>query len=104
MTVPALGQTWHRSQTLVAALAVLGVKPASVRFVALSHVHPDHAGNVDESPDATVIIQKAERDYALTLPQKPFGPGHKIEPIEGDANTCESGSAARRMPRSAQRR
>jgi N-acyl homoserine lactone hydrolase len=44
----------------VAALAAIGVKPADVRNVALSHVHPDHAGNVEEFPDATVIIQKAE--------------------------------------------
>ncbi len=59
-TVPALGQTWHRTQTLAAALAALGVKPADVHYVAISHVHPDHAGNVEEFPDATLIIQKAE--------------------------------------------
>jgi N-acyl homoserine lactone hydrolase len=84
VTIPALGQRWHRTQTLVAALAALGVKPADVRYVAISHVHPDHAGNVDEFPGAILIIQKAEWDYAMTLPQKPFSPQHKVQPIEGD--------------------
>src|SRR5260370_12793967 len=83
-TVPALGQTWHRIQTLVAALAAFGVKPADVRYVAISHWHPDHTGNLDEFPDATVIIQKAEWDYAMALPQKPFSPEHKMQLIDGD--------------------
>src|SRR5262249_16616010 len=91
-TVPALGQTWHRTGTLVAALAALGVKPADVRYVAISHWHPDHTGNVDEFPDATVIIQKAERDYVITLPQKPFSPEHKMQQIEGDKALFGDGS------------
>src|SRR3974390_1371266 len=45
--VQATGQTWHRTQTLVAALAALGVKPPDVRYIAVSHVHPDHTGNID---------------------------------------------------------
>lgn len=84
VTVQALSQTWHRTQTLVGALAALTLKPADVRYVALSHVHPDHAGNVDAFPDATLIIQKAELEYAMRLTQKPFSDGHKIQPIEGD--------------------
>ena len=89
---PALGQTSHRTQTLVAALAALGVKPADVRYVAISHVHPDHAGNVGVFPDATLIIQKAEWDYAMTLPQKPFGPDRKAMQIEGDKDLLGDGS------------
>jgi glyoxylase-like metal-dependent hydrolase (beta-lactamase superfamily II) len=92
VTVPALGQTWHRTRTLVAALAGLGVEPADVRYVAISHVHPDHAGNVDAFPGATLIIQKAEWDYAMTLPQKPFSPQHKVQPIEGDKDLFGDGS------------
>src|SRR6516165_2882060 len=75
--VQATRQTWHRAQTLIAALAALGVKPGDVRYVAISHIHPDHVGNVEEFPDATLVIQKAEWDYAMTLPQKPFSPEHK---------------------------
>lgn len=91
-TVPTLGQTWHRAQTLVAALAALGVVPADVSYVALSHWHPDHTGNVDEFPGATVIIQKAEWDYAMTLPQKPFSLDHKKQLIEGDKDLFGDGT------------
>ena len=90
--VQATRQTWHRAQTLVVALAALGVKPGDVRFVAISHFHPDHTGNVDELPDATVIIQKAEWNYAMALPQKPFSPNHKAELVEGDKDLFGDGS------------
>jgi glyoxylase-like metal-dependent hydrolase (beta-lactamase superfamily II) len=90
--VPPIRQRWRRTQTLVAALAALGVKPADVRYVAISHVHPDHAGNVDAFPDATVIIQRAEWDYGMALPQKPFSPARKAQLIEGDKDLFADGS------------
>lgn len=90
--VPALGYTWYRDQPLVAELATVGVKPADIRYVVLSHTHPDHAGNVDEFPDAILVMQKAEWDYAQTLPQKPFGPDHKTELVSGDKDLFGDGS------------
>jgi len=84
VTVPALRQTWRRTQTLAAALASLGVEPADVRYVAISHVHPDHVGNVEAFADATLILQKAEWDYALSLPQRPFSPERKVMTLDGD--------------------
>jgi N-acyl homoserine lactone hydrolase len=91
-TVPALGMTWHRTKTLVAALVEVGVQPADVRQVAVSHVHPDHVGNVEEFPDATLIIQKAEWEYGLKLPLKPFSPEHRLQAIEGDNDLFGDGS------------
>jgi N-acyl homoserine lactone hydrolase len=91
-TVPSIGQTWHRSQTLLAALAALGVRPADVRYVAISHWHPDHTGNVSEFPDATVIVQKAEWDYAQQLPLKPFSSVKKMQLLEGDKDLFGDGS------------
>ena len=90
--VQATRQTWHRGQTLVAALAALGVKPGDVRYVAISHIHPDHVGNVEEFPDATLVIQKAEWDYAMTLPQKPFSTEHKAQLVAGDKDLFADGS------------
>jgi len=90
--VPALGYTWYRDQTLVAALAALGVKPADVRYLVLSHSHADHVGNVDEFPQATVIMQRAEWDYAMSQPQKPFSAEHKKELLEGDKDLFGDGS------------
>jgi N-acyl homoserine lactone hydrolase len=91
-TVQATGQTWHRSQTLIAALTALGVKPTDIRYVAVSHAHPDHVGNVDEFPDATLIVQKAELEDARKLPLKPFNPEHKTLQIEGDKDLFGDGT------------
>jgi N-acyl homoserine lactone hydrolase len=86
------GMTWYRTGTLLASLAALGIKPADVRYVAVSHSHPDHIGNVDEFPDATLIIQKAEWDFAMARPQKPFSPAHKAQLLEGDKDLFGDGS------------
>jgi N-acyl homoserine lactone hydrolase len=90
-TVPPLRQTWHRSGTLVAALAALGVSPTNVRYVAISHIHPDHVGNLDAFPAAVVIMQKKEWGAAMALPQKPFS-AHKTELLEGDKDLFGDGS------------
>src|SRR5579871_621770 len=90
--VPPLRQTWYRKQTLAASLASIGVKPDEVRYVAISHIHPDHVGNLDAFPDATVIMQKSEWDAAMTLPQKPFNPDHKTQLLEGDKDLFGDGS------------
>jgi glyoxylase-like metal-dependent hydrolase (beta-lactamase superfamily II) len=90
--VPALRETWHRAQTLMAALAAFNVKPADVRYLAISHAHPDHAGNVEEFPDATLIIQKAEWEYGLKLPLKLFNPEHKTQLLDGDKDLFGDGS------------
>lgn len=92
LTVKALGRTWHRSQTLAAALAGLGVKTADVRYLAISHVHPDHVGNADQFPNATIVMQKAEWEYGLKQPLKPFSPEQKTELLEGDKDLFGDGS------------
>ena len=92
VAVKALDETWHRERTLLSALAALGVKPADIRYVALSHAHPDHAGNVDEFPGATLIVQKAEWDFAVTLPQKLFRSERKKELVEGDTDLFGDGT------------
>ena len=39
---------WHRAKTLAAQLAQLGVKPTDIKYVAVSHSHPDHIGGAPE--------------------------------------------------------
>lgn len=90
--VQATGQTWHRDKTLLTSLAELDLKPSDVHYVAISHVHPDHVGNVNEFPNATMIIQKAEWEYGLKLPLKPFGVDQKAELVEGDKDLFGDGS------------
>src|SRR4030088_2800977 len=51
---------WYRPKTLASQLDALGVKPADVKFMAVSHTHPDHIGNVEMFPLAMLYVQEAE--------------------------------------------
>jgi N-acyl homoserine lactone hydrolase len=85
--------TASRAKTLAAQLAELGVKPADVAFVAVSHTHGDHIGNVDMFPSATLLIQKAEVDFAFA-PDKPppFERARPMRMLEGDLDVFGDGS------------
>jgi N-acyl homoserine lactone hydrolase len=52
-------------RTLRGQLAEIDVEPAAVTFLALSHLHIDHVGNLDLFPDATVLLQAAELEAAF---------------------------------------
>lgn len=47
-----------------AALEALGTKPASVKNVVLTHLHYDHAGNLDIFPNAKFHLQDREMAFA----------------------------------------
>ena len=49
-----------RTKTLAAQLDALGVKPADIKGMAISHTHPDHIGNVELFPQTMLYVQKAE--------------------------------------------
>lgn len=51
-------------QCPIAALAPLGVQPEDVQHVVLTHLHYDHAGNLDLLPRARFHVQDDELDYA----------------------------------------
>lgn len=53
--------TSRRAKTLAAQLEQIGVKPAGVTYLAVSHAHGDHVGNVALFPTSTVLIQGAEQ-------------------------------------------
>lgn len=48
----------------VAALSSLDVDPASIKDVVITHLHYDHAGNLDRFPNARFHIQDAEVAFA----------------------------------------
>ena len=48
--------------TLEAQLAMLGLKPAEIRFLSLSHGHWDHSGNAGLFVRSTWIVNPYERD------------------------------------------
>ncbi|WP_428490970.1 N-acyl homoserine lactonase family protein [Rhodopila sp.] len=47
------------------SLALLGVDPATVRDVILTHMHYDHVGNFDKFPKARFHLQEPEMHYAV---------------------------------------
>ena len=59
---PATDIHWTRAKTLESQLAAINVKPAEIRYIGISHTHPDHIGNIEGFPSVPVLIQKAEYD------------------------------------------
>jgi N-acyl homoserine lactone hydrolase len=50
------------ARTLTSQLAEIGYRPSDITYLALSHSHWDHTGNVADFLGATWLAQKAERD------------------------------------------
>jgi N-acyl homoserine lactone hydrolase len=85
--------TYRRAKTLASQLAELGVKPADVTYLALSHTHGDHVGNVALFPASTVLIQGREYDWVMTTPNKPaFAATQAITKLNGDHDVFGDGS------------
>ena len=59
---PAAGRRRRRDQWLTPADALppLGIDPASVHTVVITHAHWDHTGNLGQFPDAQVVMSQAE--------------------------------------------
>lgn len=48
----------------IEALAGLGVAPEDIDTVVITHLHYDHAGNMDKLPNARFVLQESEMAYA----------------------------------------
>jgi N-acyl homoserine lactone hydrolase len=83
---------WRRPKTLASQLEALGVNPADIKYVAISHTHPDHIGNVDMFPQAMLLVQKAEYDWPNPLGVGRFKPEHPVTKLEGDHDVFGDGS------------
>lgn len=55
----------REEMTAVRQIARLGIEPRDVRHIVLTHLDFDHAGGLDDFPDATVHLLADERDAAL---------------------------------------
>ena len=57
----------HRGRTLeigpAQAIRLLGLEPDAVGHVILTHLHFDHAGNLDDFPEVVAVVQEAEMSY-----------------------------------------
>jgi len=86
------GITWRRPKTLAAQLNELGVRPDDVKYIAVSHTHPDHAGNVELFPKSMLLVQKAEYEWPDANGRPRFKPEHPVTKLEGDRDVFGDGS------------
>ena len=87
-------------RTLQAQLTSLGLRPDDLRYVALSHLHADHSGNVALFPHATFLISPRELAWASADPT-PDGVRPDVimalrrmtvEAVPGDLDVCGDGT------------
>ena len=83
---------WHVTKTLASQLEMLSVKPADIKYVAISHSHPDHVGNITMFPQSTVLVQKAEYDWPAPFGQKLRAIASPVIKLEGDHDVFGDGS------------
>ena len=83
---------WRRPKTLAAQLDQLGVTPADIKAMAVSHTHPDHIGNVEMFPTTMLYVQKAEYEWPAANNEPRFKPGHPVTKLEGDRDVFGDGS------------
>jgi N-acyl homoserine lactone hydrolase len=60
--------------TLKSQLAAIGVTPAGINYLAISHYHGDHVGNANDYAGSTWLVQKPDYDAM-------FGPNVRLESI-----------------------
>jgi glyoxylase-like metal-dependent hydrolase (beta-lactamase superfamily II) len=85
-------------------LADMGVAAEEIDYVVLTHLHNDHAGTIDDFPDAEFIVQEEELRYAfwpdssqqLFYLEGDFGvlrsPEYSVRPVSGRHDVFGDGS------------
>ncbi len=92
------------------ALAQIGINPANIETVVVTHLHYDHAGGLEAFPQARFHLQEAEMIYATgpcmcyQVLQKPFTVEHVCQMVrrvyEDGAFSCWRGGSGPRHHRS----
>jgi N-acyl homoserine lactone hydrolase len=103
-TLPKL-IVYHLDNTLTDQLAEIGLKTTDISYVALSHTHGDHIGNVRLFPDSTALIQRAEYEWISSpdgqndnvnqlkaLARKLMGTPKHLRLLDGDTDVFGDGS------------
>ena len=103
-TLPKL-IVYHLDRSLTDQLAEIGLKPADIGLVAVSHTHGDHIGNVGLFTNATIVMQQAEYRWIhspngpndnvnqlMALARKLLGAPKHLQLIDGDTDIFGDGS------------
>jgi glyoxylase-like metal-dependent hydrolase (beta-lactamase superfamily II) len=69
------GIRWFKkeSQTLAPQFKAIGITPDDIRYIGISHNHPDHTGNVEMFKKAEVLIQRREYEFMFAKGTGPTG-------------------------------
>lgn len=100
---PTLEMT--REDTISTQIESVGYDPDEVDYVALSHLHVDHAGDITGFPNAEFLVQQAELEYCF-WPADPVQQGfyllgdfgklrtgdYNVTPIEGRYDVLGDGT------------
>jgi glyoxylase-like metal-dependent hydrolase (beta-lactamase superfamily II) len=85
--------TATRAKRLADQLAELKLRPTDITWLAVSHTHGDHVGNVDMFPQSPLLIQKAELDWAFAAGKPaPFKKDRPTKELTGDFDVFGDGS------------
>ncbi len=90
---PGTGPIWRKPITLAAQLEEIHVKPSDIKMMAVSHSHPDHAGNIEMFPQTLMLVQRVEYEWAGSRQDTvAFNKKHPVKLIEGDYDIFGDGS------------
>jgi N-acyl homoserine lactone hydrolase len=87
---------------MTAQLKLVGITPADIKLVGISHNHPDHTGNITIFKNSTVLIQRLDYEQAMDKGGNPQGPpsmpgavferNHPVSLLDGDYDVFGDGS------------
>jgi N-acyl homoserine lactone hydrolase len=103
-TLPKL-IVYHLDKTLTSQLAEVGLKTSDITYVAVSHTHGDHIGNVNMFPDSRILMQRAEFSWIhsgngpnenvnqlMALARQLMGNPKHLQLVDGDTDVFGDGS------------
>jgi N-acyl homoserine lactone hydrolase len=103
-TLPEL-IVYHLDRSITDQLAEIGLKPNDITYVAISHTHGDHIGNLGLFPNSTILMQRAEYTWISSpdgpnanvnqlkaLARKLMGPPKHLQLLDGDTDVFGDGS------------
>jgi N-acyl homoserine lactone hydrolase len=103
-TLPKL-IVYRLDKTISGQLAEIGLKPNDITYVAVSHTHGDHIGNVSLFPNSTVLIQRVEYAWISSpdgsndtvnqlkaLARQLLGSPKQLRLLDGDTDVFGDGS------------
>ncbi len=99
-TSPDGNFTVSRRDSLAHQLRAIGMTPADIDMIALSHTHFDHSGHAEALPEATWLVQKSEYDWVTSKEMQQQQPDmynavndlKRIKKIEGDHDVFGDGT------------